>query len=101
MSDKLIDLLNRASAAGSGWGIDTSDCDLDLLQRETFDRIEWLENDRRELAAMLDFYLTDETSDGWGMQTKATRDAFRADVWPNATSAFGMWEEDAAAAEEA
>ncbi len=50
---------------------------------------------------MLDFYLTDETSDGWGMQTKATRDAFRADVWPNATSAFGMWEEDAAAAEEA
>jgi len=63
-------------------------------------RVEWLENDRRELAAMLDFYLTDESDEGWGLQTKTTRNAFRAVALPEATAAFGMWEEDTALATE-
>jgi hypothetical protein len=70
------------------------------MRKVDLERIEWLENDRRELAAMLDFYLTDEGDTGWGLQTKITRDAFRATALPEATSAFGMWEEDTAAEKE-
>ena len=61
-------------------------------------RVEWLDKNHKELAAMLDFYITDESDEGWGLQTKTTRDAFRAMAWPEATAAFGMWEEDEALA---
>ena len=37
---KLIDLLTKANNTGSGYGIDLSDCDLELIWNETFAIIE-------------------------------------------------------------